>query len=74
MRLITLFTMLATISAASADPLPIPKGGGSAPHGYTTSGGYYVPRQGAQDAIPKPKEGCPFGWTASGDACLRSGR
>lgn len=61
---------------AVAQPLPQPRplGPGSCPHGYTSSGTYCVPAQGAQDSIPKPRNGvCPHGWTASGDFCLRSG-
>jgi hypothetical protein len=64
-------------SLALAQPLPQPKPagpGGSCPHGYTSSGSFCVPREGAQDAIPKPPNGtCPWGWTASGSYCLRSG-
>jgi hypothetical protein len=48
---------------AVAEPLPQlkpPGPGGSCPHGYTTSGSYCVPSQGAPDAIPKPANGtCP---------------
>lgn len=68
--------LLAT--AALAEPLPVPKPpgpGGSCPHGWTSSGSYCVPSQGAQDAIPKPPNGtCQWGWIASGSYCLRSGR
>ena len=42
-------------SLALAQPLPQPKPagpGGSCPHGYTSSGSFCVPREGAQDAIP----------------------
>jgi hypothetical protein len=63
-------------TAAFAEPLPQPRPpvGGSCPHGYTSSGSYCVPGQGAQDAIPKPPNGtCPWGWTSSGSYCLRSG-
>jgi hypothetical protein len=64
-------------TAALAEPLPVPKPGGpggSCPHGYTSSGSFCVPSQGAQDAIPKPPNGtCPWGWTSSGSFCLRSG-
>jgi hypothetical protein len=67
-----------TATALHAEPLPVakPQGpGGSCPHGYTTSGSYCVPSQGAQDAVPKPPNGtCPWGWTSSGSYCLRSGR
>jgi hypothetical protein len=61
--------------AANAEPLPQPKPpspGGSCPHGYTSSGSFCVPGQGAQDAIAKPANGtCPWGWTSSGSYCLR---
>jgi hypothetical protein len=62
---------------ALAEPLPQPKPagpGGSCPFGYTSSGSYCVPSQGAQDAVPLPPDGtCPFGWLRSGSSCLRSG-
>jgi hypothetical protein len=78
MRQVLLATVavLAIGGAAFAQPLPVPKPpiGGSCPHGYTSSGSYCVPAQGAQDAIPKPpNDTCPWGWTASGSYCLRSG-
>jgi hypothetical protein len=63
---------------AIADPLPVPKPvgpGGSCPHGYTSSGSYCVPSQGASDAVPKSPSGtCPWGWISSGSYCLRGGR
>ena len=42
-------------------PQPFPPGpGGSCPNGYSRSGSFYVPRQGAPDAIPLPSSGvCP---------------
>jgi hypothetical protein len=52
----------------------LPPHGGSCPHGYTTSNGFCVPSQGAQDAIPQRNGSCPNGWTTSGSFCLRSGR
>ena len=65
-------------SQAQGAPLPVPKPrelGGSCPHGYTTSGSFCIPSQGAQDAIAKPSSGiCPSGWTASGSYCLRWGK
>jgi hypothetical protein len=65
------------ISTIRAEPLPVAKPagpGGSCPHGYTSSGSYCVPSQGAQDAVAKsPSGNCPWGWTASGSFCLRSG-
>ena len=62
-------------SLALAQPLPQPKPpGGSCPHGYTSSGSFCVPSQGAQDAVPLPPNGtCPHGWTRSASFCLRSG-
>ena len=51
-------------SLAPAQPLPQPKPtgpGGSCPHGYTASGSFCVPSQGAQDAIPLPLNGVPLG-------------
>jgi hypothetical protein len=70
--------MVLAASTALADPLPVlkPSGpGGSCPFGYTTSGSYCVPTQGASDAIPNPPGGtCPWGWLSSGSYCLRSGR
>jgi hypothetical protein len=69
--------LLLGATTATAEPLPVPKPagpGGSCPHGFTWSGSFCVPAQGAQDAIAKPANGsCPFGWTASGSYCLRSG-
>jgi hypothetical protein len=65
-------------SPALADPLPVPKPpgpGGSCPFGYTSSGSFCVPSQGAQDAVAKPPGGtCPSGWTSSRSYCLHSGR
>jgi hypothetical protein len=62
--------------AANAEPLPQPKPpspGGSCPHGYTSSGSFCVPGQGAQDAIAKPANGtCPWaGHRAAVTACVR---
>lgn len=61
--------------ALAQQPVPKPAGaGGSCPHGYTASGSFCVPSQGAQDAIALPPNGsCPHGWTRSGSFCLRSG-
>ena len=80
MNLLTLFAVLALLTmttAVYADPLPVPKPpgpGGSCPHGYTSSGSFCTPSQGAQDAIAKPANGtCPWGWTSSASYCLRSG-
>ena len=70
--------LLALTSPALADPLPVtkpPGPGGSCPFGYTSSGSFCVPSQGAQDAVAKPPGGtCPSGWTSSGSYCLRSER
>jgi hypothetical protein len=78
MKLATIIALLIAATAAGAEPLPQPRPagpGGSCPHGYTSSGSFCVPSQGAQDAVPKPPSGsCPWGWTASGSYCLRSGR
>jgi hypothetical protein len=62
---IVLFSLMAI---ARGEPLPLPRPpgpGGSCPHGYTTSGSYCVPSQGAQDAVAKSPGGtCPFGWSS----------
>jgi hypothetical protein len=69
--------LLMWLASALTEPLPMAKPigpGGSCPHGWTSSGSFCTPSQGAQDAIAKPPNGsCPFGWTASGSYCLRSG-
>jgi hypothetical protein len=39
-------------SLALAQPLAQPWTGGSCAHGYTRTGSFCVPREGAQDAIP----------------------
>ena len=72
---ILLVLLLLASSLAWAEPLPQPlPPSGSCPHGYSASGSFCVPRQGAQDAIPLPPNGnCPFGWTRSGSFCMRSG-
>jgi hypothetical protein len=74
----TLIITLLISTAALAEPLPVPKPpgpGGSCPFGYTSSGSYCVPSQGARDAVAKPPNGtCPWGWLATGSYCLRSGR
>jgi hypothetical protein len=77
MAALIVIALIVWLASAFPEPLPVPKPagpGGSCPHGYTTSGSFCVPSQGAQDAIAKPANGtCPFGWTASGSYCLRSG-
>jgi hypothetical protein len=74
-KLIATVTVALLPSLALAQALPKPTGpGGSCPHGYTSTGSFCVPREGAQDAIPLPPNGtCPHGWTRSGSYCLRSG-
>jgi hypothetical protein len=66
--------LLMRLVSALAEPWvqPRPQGpGGSCPHGWTSSGSFCVPSQGAQDAIAKPASGtCPSGWTASGSYLL----
>ena len=74
---IALSLMFALVTTtALADPLPVAKPlgpGGSCPFGYTSSGSFCTPSQGAQDAVAKPSNGtCPFGWMASGSYCLRT--
>jgi hypothetical protein len=67
-------SLLATVAQAAPLPVPKPQVGGSCPHGYTSSGSFCVPREGAQDALPRPPSGsCPNGWLSSGSFCLRSG-
>jgi hypothetical protein len=66
--------VLLSATAAHAEPLPQPKPpgpGGSCPHGYTSSGSFCMPSQGAQDAIAKPASGnCPWdGSRAAAIAC-----
>jgi hypothetical protein len=77
MALLVIVALIAWLASAPAEPLPVPKPpgpGGSCPFGYTSSGSFCVPSQGAADAIAKPPNGtCPWGWIASGSYCLRSG-
>jgi hypothetical protein len=74
-RLVIIIALLPSVALGQALAQPKPAGpGGSSPHGYTSSGSFCVPREGAQDAIPLPPTGtCPHGWTRSGSYCLRSG-
>jgi hypothetical protein len=77
--LITILIALAqSAGTALAQTLPQPKPGspgGSCPFGYTSSGAFCVPMQGARQAVPNPPGGtCPWGWTSSGSYCLRGGR
>ena len=75
--LIIALALVLSATAALGQTLPQPKPGspgGSCPFGYTSSGAFCIPSQGASDAIAKPPSGtCPWGWTASGSYCLRSG-
>jgi hypothetical protein len=65
-----LIILLASITAASAQPLPQPKVG-SCPSGYHESGGFCAPmRRDAPAAIPKGSGQCPSGWMQSGAYCL----
>jgi hypothetical protein len=76
-RIFLTIALILAASSASAESLPLrrPPAGGSPPFGYVTSGSFYVPTQGASDAIPKPQNGtCPWGWLSSGSYCLRQGR
>jgi hypothetical protein len=54
MRTLAAIIIALPSSLALAQPLPQPKpaGGGSRPHGYTSSGSFCVPREGTQDALP----------------------
>ena len=63
---------LVSISAAHAEPLPVPRIG-NCPHGWLASGGACVPSGSRQDAIPRTGGSCPWGWLASGAYCVRSG-
>jgi hypothetical protein len=73
------FLVALALSSGTAlgQTLPQPKPGspgGSCPFGYTSSGAFCIPSQGAQAAVPLPPNGsCPWGWTRSGSYCLRSG-
>jgi hypothetical protein len=75
MKAVALSLLLALSAAtAFAQVLPQPKVGvpsGSCPHGYTSSGAFCIPSQGAQQAVPLPLNGsCPWGWLRSGSYCL----
>ena len=71
-----LLLLLSPSPIAVAHTLPQPKPGspgGSCPFGYTSSGAFCIPSQGAQVAVPLPPNGsCPWGWTRSA-SYLRSG-
>lgn len=65
--------LIALVLAQLPQPKP-PGPGGSCAHGWSASGSFCVPRQGAQEAVPLPPNGtCPWGWIRSGSFCLRSG-
>jgi hypothetical protein len=70
-----IFAVFITVTYASN--LPIQRYDGrinSCPYGYLSSGGYCVPTEGAQPAIPyDSRHNCPWGWASSGNACLKSG-
>jgi hypothetical protein len=56
MKLIIATIIALLPSLALAQPLPQPRPpSGSCPHGYSSSGSFCVPRQGAQEAIPLPR-------------------
>jgi hypothetical protein len=68
METLTIVIALAlSTGSALAQVLPQPKPGspgGSCPFGYTSSGAFCIPSQGAQTAVPLPLNGsCPWGWT-----------
>jgi hypothetical protein len=73
---VVITVLLPSLALAQSLPQPKPAGpGGSCPYGYTSSGSFCVPREGAQDAIPLTPNGiCSHGWTRSGSFCLRTGR
>ena len=73
---VVITVLLPSLTLAQSLPQPKPAGpGGSCPYGYTSSGSFCVPREGAQDAIPLTPNGiCSHGWTRSGSFCLRTGR
>ena len=57
---ITVIAVLLSSALALPLPQPMPPGpGGSCAHGWSRSGSFCVPRQGAQDTIPLPPN-CPF--------------
>jgi hypothetical protein len=76
MRKLWMILVVLATWPAHAEPLPhLRPRDGSCPHGYSASGSFCVPREGAQDAVRVPSSGsCPFGWTRSASFCLRSGR
>ena len=72
MKAIIALLLLAS-AAHAAEPLPVPKIGGSCPNGWLASGGSCVPSGSRQDAIPRTGGSCPWGWLSSGAYCVRSG-
>ena len=45
--IVTVIVLLPSLALAQPLPQPKPPGGGSCPHGYTSSGSFCVPREGA---------------------------
>jgi hypothetical protein len=65
---ITTLVLLLAATAATAQPLPVPKTG-VCPSGYASSGSYCTP---TSDRAPRaiPKVGpCPSGWADNGHFC-----
>ncbi|HEY2533869.1 MAG TPA: hypothetical protein VGJ20_39095 [Xanthobacteraceae bacterium] len=64
-RLIVAIIIIVPLPSPTLAQLPVPKPPGpgrSCPHGYTASGSFCIPSQGAQEAIPLPPNGtCPHG-------------
>lgn len=70
----TVFVLLASLTTAWAQPLPVPKVG-SCPSGYSERGGFCAPmRRDAPAAIPKGSGHCPSGWMQSGSYCIETGK
>jgi hypothetical protein len=74
MRTLVALAIAALLSSALAQPFPQPMSpgpGGSCAHGWSRSGSFCVPRQGAQDAIPLPPNStCPHGWLCHADTLI----
>jgi hypothetical protein len=77
--MITLTTIVIALAlstgTAIGQVLPQPKvgvPGASCPFGYTSSGAFCIPSQGAQQAVPlSANRSCPWGWLRNGSYCLR---
>ena len=68
--------LIASTVVAAAEPLPVPEPpiAGKLSVRLHVVGVVVLPMLGAQTAIGKPTSGgCPWGWTSSGNFCLRSG-